>query len=265
MRLVLLILLVLTLAAPVLAQPSRYGAPDNLADHIDLRLPENAEGPFPVVLFFPGCGGVQSLQSDYGDVALAEGWAVATIDSFQARGIGRTGAIMTVCTAVRLRGQQRAADLFAAMDILRADERLDLDKAAAVGWSHGSWVVLDALALAQRNRQAEQAISGLSTAYLLYPYCGTLSIADRHPIGDQVDITMVIVGRDRVVGEQGCRNLAEARSAEGSQIDIIYEPTLTHAFDAPDQRRDPRMRYDREGTARSHAAFAAVLRGASEP
>jgi dienelactone hydrolase len=255
MRAVLILIAILALAAPALMRkPAAHAAP--LSEHVTIRLPAGANGPVPAVLMFAGCGGVRQVQDDYAETALEAGWAAVIVDSHAARGIGRLGARLTVCTALRLRGAERAADVFEALEIVRADARLDPSRTVLTGWSHGGWTILDALVMAEAGDAP--ALSGVQAAFLLYPYCGLLTIADDAPIGG-VPVTMILAGRDRVVSAAACRDLAEERRAEGAEITIIEEPALTHAFDAPDQPADPRMRYDADGAQRARARFAAVL------
>lgn len=247
-------------AIAALSACSSAAAPD-LNDHIDIAFPEAVAGPVPAVIMLSGCGGVRQVQADYAAVANEAGWAAVVVDSFSARGIGRLEARATVCTALRMRGDARAADIFAVLDLLRADDRIDADRLALIGWSHGGWAILDAMAIAEAGQAPEGALAGVRGAFAVYPYCGFLSSADTSPLGDDIPLTVLIAGRDRVVSGQECRDMAEARRAEGAQITVIEEPELTHAFDAEDQPYDPRMRYDAEGTARNHARFAAFLNG----
>ncbi len=250
------------LLAVVLAFAARGEAiPPDLSGHIDIRMPEAVEGPVPAVILMSGCGGLRQIQDDYAAIAVDQGWAAAIVDSFGARGIGRRGALNTVCTALRMRGQDRAQDIFSTIEILREDPRIDADTLAMIGWSHGSWAILDAMAIAQFEDTPEGVLDGMKGAFAIYPYCGFLSVADTHPLGDEIELTILNVGRDRVVNTQACRDLAEARAAEGTPITVIEEPDLTHAFDEELDRWDPRMEHDPEGMARTHERFAAFLNG----
>ena len=235
-------------------------APEDLAAHITIALPPGADGPVPALVMFSGCGGVRQTQADYAQTANAEGWAAVTVDSHGARGIGALGARLGVCTALRLRGAVRAADVFESLELVRADPRLDSERLALVGWSHGGWTILDAMALSEAGDAP--GLDGVEAALLIYPYCGFLTRADTAPIGAEFPVTMVLAGRDRVVSAQACRTLADARGAEGAAIQVIEEPDLTHAFDAPDQPADPRMRYDAAGAERTRARLAQILAAA---
>jgi dienelactone hydrolase len=253
-------LLVLVLGA--LAMVSRGEArPPSLEGHLDVQIPHGTEAPVPAVILMSGCGGLRQIQDDYAAIALEQGWAAVIVDSFGARDIGRRGALNTVCTALRMRGDDRAQDIFQTIDRLREDPRIDTETLALIGWSHGSWAILDAMAIARFDDAPEGALAGVRGAFAIYPYCGFLSVADTHPMGDEIELMILNVGRDRVVNTQACRDLAEARAAEGTPVTVIEEPELTHAFDEELDRWDPRMRHDPEGTARNHARFAAFLTG----
>jgi dienelactone hydrolase len=246
--------------ASVFTIQSEAATPD-LNGYIEIVFPETVDGPAPVVVLLSGCGGVRQVQADYAAVANDAGWAAVVVDSFAARGIGRFAARTTVCTALRMTGQERASDIYAALEILRADARIDADRMALIGWSHGGWTILDAMVIAEAGEAPDGALDGVRGAFAIYPYCGFLTKADTQPVGRDIALTVLNVGRDRVVSAQECRDMAEARRAEGAQITVIEEPELTHAFDAEDQPFDPRMRYDVDGTARTHARFTAFLNG----
>ncbi|MGX6646503.1 dienelactone hydrolase family protein [Maricaulaceae bacterium MS644] len=240
-------------------------AQDRLADHVEIRLPEDAAGPVPAALLFSGCGGVQPVQTDYAETALEQGWAAVIVDSHAARGIGRLAARSLVCTGLRLRGQDRAADVFEALQIVRADPRLDANRTVLAGWSHGGWTVLDAMAQVEADAETEdQPFAGVAAALLIYPYCGMIIQADTSPIGDPFPVTLLLVGKDRIANPEDCRRLAGRREAEGTEIDIVFEPELTHAFDAAEQPWDPRMDYDADGAQRARALFSEILEAAGD-
>jgi dienelactone hydrolase len=261
MRVVLILIALMAVAAPLVAPPAVRAQVD-LSEHMSIALPGDGAAPVGVVLMFPGCGGVQPLQAVYAQTATQAGWAAVTVDSHGARGIGRLGARALVCTGLRMRGGERADDVFAALEQVRADPRFDAGQVALIGWSHGGWTILDAMARAAGREGA--SLAGVRAAVLLYPYCGVLTQADTAPIGAEIPVSMTLAGRDRVVSAQACRDLAAARRAEGATLTVIEEPGLTHAFDAEDQPPDPRMRYDADGAARAHTRFAAVLAGVSD-
>ena len=241
------------------------GEPVRLAEHVQVRVPAGASQPAPAVMLLSGCGGVRPLLDRYAETANQAGWAAIIVDSHEARGIGRMAARLQVCTGLRLRGRERAEDIFAALDLARGDARIDSERLVLAGWSHGGWTVLDAMAAVQAGTApGEDPWRGVRGAFLVYPYCGALTQADTAPIGDPFAVTMLLVGKDRIADPAACRRLAERRGAQGSNIEIVFEPDLTHAFDDAEQPWDPRMAYDQDGARRNLERFDEFLTRAGE-
>ncbi|KAA5802423.1 prolyl oligopeptidase family serine peptidase [Alkalicaulis satelles] len=240
---------------------SAASAPD-FAGHASLHLPEGVEGPVPAVVLLSGCGGVRDVQDDYARAANAQGWAALIVDSHAARGIGRTGSRLLVCTGLRMRGQARADDVFAALDLLRADARIDASALALAGWSHGGWTVLDAMASAEAGERGEGAFEGVRGAFVVYPYCGAIIRARRDPVGAAFPVQPLLAGRDLIASARDCERLFTRQRSKGALIrpSILFDQA-THAFDAEDQPWDPRMRYDADEAAEAHALFRRFLRG----
>jgi len=242
------------------------GAPaqTDIAAHSTLRLPDGTEGPVPAEIFLSGCGGVREVQDVYAREANAQGWAALIVDSHAARGIGPTGSRLLVCTGLSMRGQDRAADVFAALELLRADPRIDAQRLALTGWSHGGWTVLDAMASAQAGEQGAAPFEGVREAFLIYPYCGPVIRARRDPIGASFPVESILAGRDAIADHRACERLFERQRASGAVIrPSVLLSEATHAFDAEDQPWDPRMRYDAVQAAEAHALFRRFLRRSS--
>jgi dienelactone hydrolase len=244
-----------TRAEPVEAAAAR------LAPHFDVRLPVDAETPAPAVLLFSGCGGVRQVQEDYARALNEAGLAAVIVDSFRARGIGRAGARYLVCTGMRLWGQARAADLFAALELAREHPQLDAERLAIAGWSHGGWTILDALTYLAEDAPPpglsalpENAFSGVRASLLIYPYCSAPVRARTRPLATGREVKALLVSDDLIAPPDDCAALFSREAARGAAIDWEVRDGLTHAFDAPDQPPDPRMRYD--------AAAAEAVRGA---
>ncbi len=254
--------LVSALAALTLAACAQ--AQTGIAAHSTLRLPEGADGPVPAVVFLSGCGGVREVQDVYAREANAEGWAALIVDSHAARGIGPAGARLLVCTGLSMRGQDRAADVFAALELLRADPRIDARRLALTGWSHGGWTVLDAMASAQAGEQGSAPFAGVRGAFVIYPYCGAIIRARRDPVGAHFPVESLLAGRDAIADHRACERLFERQRASGAVIrPSVLLSEATHAFDAQDQPWDPRMRYDAGQAAEAHALFRRFLRRSS--
>lgn len=242
-----------------------------LAPHIEIRLPEGADGPVPAALMFHGCGGVRQVQADYAATLNEAGFAAVIVDSNGARGIGRFGAMTQVCGGFRLWGQERAADVFAAVDLARADPRIDGEALTLVGWSHGGWTILDALGFEAR-REAVPALEGgvaslpgVERAIIFYPWCGWPSRTDRDGLDTERPLSIILAGNDLVARKTPCREAARAAADEGQPVGIDTWEGLTHAFDEPEAPAfDPRMRYDAEAAARARALVVSAMAGEGE-
>jgi len=252
---------VLTAGLAALALSACVQAQADISAHSTLRLPEGADGPVPAVILLSGCGGVRDVQDVYAREANGEGWAALIVDSHSARGIGPAGSRLLVCTGLSMRGQDRAADVFAALELLRADPRIDAQRLALTGWSHGGWTVLDAMASAEAGEQGSAPFEGVRGAFLLYPYCGAIIRARRDPVGAPFPVESILAGRDAVADHRACERLFERQRASGALIrPAVLLGEATHAFDAEDQPWDPRMRYDADQAAEAHARFRRFLR-----
>jgi len=196
------------------------------------------------------------MQEDYAAALNAAGYGAIIIDSMAPRGIGRAGAMTQVCTALRLRGQARAADVFAAVELARGTPGIDPDRLVLVGWSHGGWAILDALTFAADgdpppSLSAMPGLHGVQATVLMYPYCSFPARARRHSIDAGVAIDAVLAGRDLVASTADCRHVLERASGAGVTVSWEIWPGLTHAFDEPGNP-DPRMHYDAEAARAAH-------------
>jgi dienelactone hydrolase len=237
-----------------------------LAPHFTLTRPEG-EGPFPVVVMLHGCGGPRPFLSEAAEVAVASGAAALIVDSYAPRGISRVSALATVCTGARLRGRERAGDLFAAFAWARKQAWADHDRLAAMGWSHGAWTIMDALAL-RAGGEMERAtrltslpaepLEGLAAAMIVYPYAGVASYAGRRPWRIAAPSTAIVAGRDYIVGTSTPRAALERLRARGARLDIVLFEDATHAFEDP-YAQDPRVRFNPEATAREHDMLRAMI------
>ncbi|MEJ0059256.1 MAG: hypothetical protein WDM79_06695 [Terricaulis sp.] len=148
-----------------------------------------------------------------------------------------------------MQGRERAGDLYAALAWARAQPWADKERIIAAGWSHGSWTIMDALALrsgAEMRRATgitdlpDEPLEGLAATFLVYPYTGVGSLAGRRWRVTPRSVA-IACGRDFIVGDS--RGVLQRQRNHGAPIEIHFFPGATHAFDEADAN-DPRVRYD---------------------
>ena len=237
-----------------------------LRDHVDIRLPEDAAGPVPAVIMLHGCGGLRQVQAAYADEVLAAGYAVVIVDSLSPRGIDRFGAMSQVCTALRLWGQERAADIPAAIALAAENPAIDPDRLALVGWSHGGWTVLEALDYAAEGRSApaldpapDTPLAGVRLAVAMYPYCGFPVRADGRGFAAGIPLHAILAERDMIAPHGDCERLFNRSNAAGVSVDFEVWDGLTHAFDEPNPPPDPRIEYNAGAAQRARARLVVWL------
>jgi dienelactone hydrolase len=239
-----------------------------LLDHVHIERPEG-RGPFPTVLMMHGCGGCKPFQRDYARAIRQAGGAAIVIDSFGHRGISTLEGFATVCTGLRLRGAERAGDLFAMFQWARMQPWADPARISVAGWSHGGWTVMDALALRGEDLISETGLTdlpaepliGVAGAFLVYPYCGVLSLSDSRGWRIAPPTQAIVAGRDRVVGRRRPLQVLEGLIARGAPVSVTVFPEATHSFDEG-ETRDIRMRYSPERTRETEAMLVGFVTGA---
>lgn len=237
-----------------------------LEPHFTVSRPEG-EGPFPVLVMLHGCGGPRPFLDDIARVAVDAGAAVINVDSYAHRRISRVAAFATVCTGARLQGRERAGDLYAALAWARTQSWADRNRMAAIGWSHGSWTIMDALALRSGAEMAratglsdlpEEPLEGLAGALLVYPYTGVGTFAGRRDWRLSPKSIAIVAEHDYIVG--ATRGALERQRARGTPLEILVFENATHAFE-DEHAEDPRVRYNPAATAREHAVLRELIEG----
>ena len=235
-------------------------ATSRLTPITEVMRPDGA-GPFPTAILLHGCGGLQPLQRRYAEAIRGAGAAAVLIDSFEHRGISRMHAHLTVCTGLRLRGDARAQDLFDVIDWLGGQAWSDPARLCAIGWSHGAWTIMDALAIAGRNHARRPLASRLRSVGLIYPYCGVAALTTGRGWGGLApDVTAIIAGRDQVVGSRAPLRALTRLKADCVPVDLHLFEDATHAFE-DDEASDPRTRYRPDLATRATALMVGCVLG----
>jgi dienelactone hydrolase len=237
-----------------------------LAPAADWIKPEGP-GPHPLCILLHGCGGRRGFMDEWAERLKAAGWGALIVDSLKPRRISRVAALAGVCTGTLLQGRERAGDLYAAFAWAKRQDWVDPNRIATAGWSHGSWTILDALALKSGAEMARatslsdlaaEPLDGLAAAMLFYPYAGVASLAGKRDWRIAPPASAIICGQDYMVGTDTPRRAIERQIARGAEIDLHFFKDATHAFDEGDAR-DFRVRYDPAAIAQAEAIFLKLL------
>ncbi len=211
-----------------------------LAGAVEVHVPNTDEDAFPTVLMFHGCAGPRmTFQRQWADVFNEAGYAAMIVDSTGPRGFSRQSALDIVCAGKTLLGQERAGDVFAAIELAGADPRLDTDQLILAGWSHGAWTVMDFLTMDGDKRRPAGLSgdlpdpAGVDGVILFYPHCGTGALSRFRPWRQSPPALALIAGADSIVEPEKCIRLFNRKNRGGADIDLTIYPDAEHVFDDP--------------------------------
>jgi dienelactone hydrolase len=192
----------------------------------------DGEGPFPAVVQFHGCGGVFENQREWARGFRNAGWVAVVVDSNTPRGL----LWRDVCRGRALLGGERAGDVAVAMADVRALPFVNPERIVLAGWSHGSWSIMDLLAMDPPKelpynllRMPEGGLSGLAGLVFVYPYCGFGTRADVW--SRSVPALFLMAGRDTIAPPEQCQRVAQDLRESGHDVTLETFADATHAFD----------------------------------
>lgn len=129
----------LTFDHPAACQPARLT--------VELWLPQKARRAAPCMVMLTSSAGIQRHREHHYAQALNDaGTAALIIDSFSGRGVRRTVADQSLVSAAQMEG-----DAFAALALLRADQRIDPARIGVMGVSKGAGAALNAAIAVRRH------------------------------------------------------------------------------------------------------------------
>ncbi|MEL6370685.1 MAG: dienelactone hydrolase family protein [Pseudomonadota bacterium] len=226
---------------------------------IRVYLPEDAgTEPLPTLIQFHGCSGHKDgHQQQWADVGMATGHLVLSVDSNSVRGIERDVSFETVCQGKELIGYERAADIAAALAIAAERPDVDTDRITVMGWSHGSWTLMDYASLTSNDRPlptleatvaelGDEMIPQVNGYVLFYPYCGIGSLARVMAWKDNAPTVAFVGGQDDTVNGPECKAMFEKISTQGGDIDLVYYPDTNHSFEDTFLEEEYQYYYDAE-------------------
>jgi len=208
-------------------------AKTRLAPHLSLFTPAQGNGPFATVLVFHGCNGQSpAFIEDVKRWLLPAGYALLFVDSLGARGIEDW---RPVCAGKRLWGNERALDVYAAIELAAALPQVDGQRLALLGYSHGGWTILDAFAYAGAaghgfTATGDAALQRVRAAVTFYPYCG-FPAQLRQGISRELPTLVLLAGKDRITDHQQCLNALGSLNL--GEVRIVQYNNADHVFDRP--------------------------------
>jgi dienelactone hydrolase len=158
------------LAALFMIPPADRALAESRTWSYELRKPPG-EGPFPAVIFLPGCGGygpvmVRAGADKHANILLERGYAVALLDLLKPRGLDSICTELFWFDRMRIEGLR---DVAAAARALAAEPGIDPDRIAFLGQSFGGSMALDIASISSRKTAKVGPIVKTVIAY--YPYC----------------------------------------------------------------------------------------------
>ncbi len=188
----------------------------------DLRFPAG-QGPFPAVVLMHGCAGLGNAEGGWA-VALHDlGYATFVVDSFAGRGLEE------VCTNARtLLSTRRIPDAYGAIGLLATHPKVDANRIALMGFSHGAIATLTSATMWAKETFSPRGEPAFRAFVAFYPYCNAV-IPEMSRISAPLRIH---VGElDDWTPARACQDLAGALRAAGYDAQITVYRNAHHSFD----------------------------------
>jgi dienelactone hydrolase len=204
------------------------------------------DGRHPAVVGVHGCSGMFSLNGGilpselaWANLLNSRGYTALLVDSFRPRQHGemcsQTGFDLAIYHA-------RPKDAYGALAWLQAQDFVQPDRIAALGWSQGGGVVLLSIGEPSRGRPADLAQPDFRAAVAFYP---ASCRDDREPPGWTTKIPLLVLQGEADVWTPAapCKTFIDGAVARGAAAQIVMYPGAYHAFDAPNLPRRELPKY----------------------
>jgi dienelactone hydrolase len=191
----------------------------------ELTLPEGTETAGAVVLMH-GCSGLPTRSiTVWQPLLVAWGYATFVVDSFGGRGL------RGVCgNALKLTGAERIPDAYGALALLARHPRIDAERVALLGFSHGGIATLGAASTWARRRYAPLEGPAFRVFIPFYPYCN--AIVPEMAEGIAAPVRLHIGELDDWTPARSCEALGALARSMGYDFQVRVYPGARHGFDA---------------------------------
>ncbi len=207
-----------------------------------INVPQGS-GPFPVIIYSHGSGGLGSAPDTWKQVLVDSGFATIFIDHYTPRGFDRSPPGRS---GYRLNLKWRKEDLVSALKEVKADSRLDSSRITLVGASAGGNLPL--IGVLNDDVREEAGLSdSIKAAILFYPSIWACvprmssEFFEINPI--ELPVLYLVGSEDTLMRACWDDLLSDIKSSDHPQIIKVYEGAK-HAFDVAKRPRPCRtIRY----------------------
>jgi dienelactone hydrolase len=221
-------------------------------------LKPDGAGPFPAVVLFHQCSGLNATLVDWAKEAVARGYVVLLVDSLGPR------EVTSVCGGPKagVNFARGTRDALQAAEHLRRQPFVDRDRVALVGFSWGAMVGL--LASSRHYAAALDAGPGFAAVASFYPGCYRIYPANGAPPyeilnPDIAQPLLVLMGEaDTETPPAECIGGLEAAKTSGAPVTWQLYPAATHCWDC--RHADGLSKIDSRGHAVTYRYDDAVTR-----
>ncbi|MEM8776284.1 MAG: dienelactone hydrolase family protein [Pseudomonadota bacterium] len=198
-----------------------------------LHIPEGS-GPHPAVIVLHTSLGLGESEKHFKEVAQAQGFAVALVDSFTPRGIHKIDDNQAEISEVSI-----LSDLYAVKALLEQNPKIDKNAIGVVGFSKGALPAFYSNLQYVHNLYAK-GTKPFAAHVAFYPWCGlTLQKLETNKKPVQVHVGAL----DTITPPDLCRRLIAKIQKQDTRAAIemhVYE-NARHAFEHPILKNLPRL------------------------
>jgi dienelactone hydrolase len=201
-----------------------------------LKIHPEGEGPFPTVIAFHGCGGMDLGAIEWAEYLSSRGYATILVNSLKPRDLNRE----QVCSGKKLWGSERAGDVLVSLFDIREMPFVDQNRLFLLGWSHGAWAIMDLLAMdppstlpTNLNRSTEHPLGGVKGIVLFYPFCEFPAKARNTGWNYDIPVLMLLAENDE--GTVDCLKISSILTTNNLPVKTNIYPNTDHAFDMKEE------------------------------
>ena len=191
----------------------------------ELEWPRGTTDPVPAVVLMHGGSGVLPYQHVWARELRGLGFATLVVDSFSGRGLARIANQLDA-----LNGPSRVLDAYRSLALLAAHPRIDRQRIAFMGFSHGGTAGI--LAMQRRFKKTYGPADADYAAWLFfYAYCNTQVVGELEVSG--TPIRFFHGSADTWTPLSPCRAYADRLREAGADAVMTEYPLAQHGFDNP--------------------------------